>query len=211
MRLENLGFSKSTYGEIILTIRLGEIVNSAPMGVLLYGDTKLCLKVYRSGRTYEMIVGGAEDCVLNVTSDPMLFYNSVFRKDEVSYRPAERASSPRISGCDAYVECSITGLTAYERYVQVLLEPLLVDVTDGTVRVYSRVGPALIEALICYTKLPYLKDSCEEAESLIGRIRIFREIVYHSTRDRVFREIADEILNRSEGMLRQACTSQREA
>ncbi len=202
MSLEKLGFSKLTYSEVILTIKLGETVNSAPMGVLLNDCGKIYLRVYKGQRTYRMIVNGARDCVLNITDDPILFYDAIFEKDKISYKPAKRVSSPRIHDCKAYVECSITDITRCKEYVKVLLKPLLIDVIDGTAKAYNRAGPAIIEALICYSKILYFKNvDREEAEALKKRINIFRDIVYHSTKDRVLRRIATEILEKSEEIL----------
>jgi len=202
MDLERLGFSKSTYSEVIFTVRLKETVNAAPMGLLLSDEKTLCLQVYKGQRTYEMILNGAEDCVLNITDDPMLFYNAVFEKDKIPYHPAERVSSPRIRDCNAYVECSITETKTHEEYIKVFLKPLLIDTNERAVKTYNRAGPAIIEALICYTKILYLKDvDREKAENLKKRINIFRDIVYHSTKDNTLREIATKILERSEEAL----------
>lgn len=199
MDLERLGFSKSTYSEVIFTVRLKEMVNAAPMGVLLNDEGNLCLRVYEGQRTYEMIVNGAEDCVLNITDDPVLFYNAIFEKDKIPYHPAERVSSPRIRNCNAYVECFITETKTHEEYIKVFLKPLLINTTEKTAKTYNRAGPAIIEALICYTRLLYLKDiDREKAESLKKRIKIFRDIVYHSTKDNTLRGIATKILERSE-------------
>ena len=177
VNLERLGFSESTYSEIIFTVRLKETVNAAPMGVLLNGDGKVSLRVYKDQRTYEMIANGAEDCVLNITDDPILFYNAIFEKGKISYQPAEIVSSPRIRDCNGYVECSITNVTKCEEYIEVLLKPLLVNVTRRTISTYNRAGPAIIEALICYTRLLYFRDADrEKAESLKKRIIIFRDL-----------------------------------
>jgi len=202
MSLGRLGFSNLTYSEVILTIKLKEIVNSAPMGALLNDRGEICLRVYKGQRTYEMIVNGARDCVLNITSDPILFFNAIFEKDKISYKPAERVSSPRICDCNAYVECSITDVTTFEEYLKAFLKPLFIDITCRTVRTYNRAGPAIIEALICYTRLLYFKDADrEKAKGLLERIEMFKDIVYHSTRDNMLRRIAIEILERSERIL----------
>jgi len=202
MNLEDLGFSKSTYSEVIFTVRLKEMVNASPMGVLLNDDKKICLRVYKGQRTYEMIVNGAKDCVLNVTDDPILFYNAIFEKEKISYHPAERVSSPRICSCDAYVECSITEVTKCEECIEISLKPLLINVTRKIAKTYNRAGPAIIEALICYTKLLYFKDTDrEKTESLKKRIGIFRDIVYHSTEDDRLRRTATKILESSEKAL----------
>ena len=202
MNLERLGFSRLTYSELIFTIKLKEMVNAAPMGVLLHGDEEIRLRVYRGQRTYEMIINGAKDCVLNITDDPILFYNAIFEKDKISYTPAQRVSSPRISDCDASVECSIVNVKMHKGYVEVFLKPLLINVTSKAAKTYTRVGPAIIEALICYSKIPYFKDADrEKAESLKKRIEVFRDIVYRSSRNRTFRRIATEILTRAEEVL----------
>ena len=202
MILGRLGFSKITYSEVILTIRLKETVNAAPMGVLLNDAGEACLRVYRGQRTYEMIIDGAKDCVLNITDDPILFYNAIFKKDKIAYSPAQRVSSPRISNCDAYVECSITDPASYGEYLKVFLKPLFINEAHRTVRTYNRAGPAIIEALICYSKILYFKDADrEKAESLKKGIDMFRDIVYHSTKDKVLRRIATEILDKTEEIL----------
>ena len=195
MELRKIGFSKSTYSEIIFSVRLKERVNAAPMGVLLHDEEKVCLKIYKGGKTYDMILNGAEDCVLNITRDPVLFYKAVFEKDKIAYHPAKHVSSPRISGCNAYVECSITNVTLHEKYIEAVLKPLLIDVADASVKTYNRAGPAIIEALICYTKLPYVKDTQEEkVEALTKKMLIFRDIVYHSTKNSMLRRIASKML-----------------
>ncbi|HIE18212.1 TPA: DUF447 family protein [Candidatus Bathyarchaeota archaeon] len=201
MNLGRLGFSRSTYSEVIFTVRLKEMVNAAPMGVLLNDEEEIYLRVYKGQRTYDMIVNGAEDCVLNITDDPRLFYYAIFEKEKISYHPAKRVSSPRICGCDAYVECSITEVTRHEEYVKVFLKPLLIAVTERTVSAYNRAGPAIIEALICYTRLLYFKDADRgKAESLKKRIIIFKDIVYHSTEDSRLRKIATKILEQAEAL-----------
>jgi len=203
MILENLGFSRSTYSEVILTVKLGKIVNSAPMGALLNDQGEICLRIYRNQRTYRMIVNGAKDCVLNITDNPVLFYNTIFEKEKISYISAKRVSSPRILDCKAYVECLINDIKIHENFVKAFLKPLLIDTAkEKNIKTYNRAGPAIIEALICYSKLLHFKNiDRERAEILKKRIEIFKEIVYHSTTDSTLRKIASKILAKSEETL----------
>ena len=204
MRLRDLGFSKSTYGEIILTIRHGDAVNVAPMGVLLEDDKRLSLRVYKGQRTCELIEKGAVDCVLNITCNSTLFYDAVLNKSEISYYSSETVSSPRVRGCDAYVECSIIDVEDCGEYVRVLLKPQLIRVSRRIVKAHNRAEPAVIEALVCFTKILHLiKSNVEMAESLKERIKIFREIVYHSTRNKKLRMMMTEILDRAEEVIRE--------
>jgi hypothetical protein len=202
MSIKSLGFSSLTYSEVLLTLKLEETINSAPMGILLDSSGEPHLRVYKGQKTCDLLISGARDCVLNITDDPVLFYNAIFKKDEIPYLPAKRVSSPRIRGCHAYVECSIKKVSAHSEYVEVFLKPLLIEVSDRTVRTYNRAGPAIIEALVCYTRLLHFKDiDREEAQILKGRIEMFRDIVYHSTRDQVLRRMATDILERAEEAL----------
>ena len=204
MQLRDLGFSKITYSEIILTIRHGDAVNVAPMGVLLEDDKWLSLRVYKGQRTCELIEKGAVDCVLNITCNSTLFYDAVLNKSEISYCPSETVSSPRVRGCDAYVECLIIHVKDCGEYVRVLLKPQLIKVSRKMIKAYNRAEPAVIEALVCFTKILHLiKNNVEMAESLKERIKIFREIVYHSTRNKKLRIMMTEILERAEEVIRE--------
>ncbi|MCD6592523.1 DUF447 family protein [Candidatus Bathyarchaeota archaeon] len=199
-----MGFSKSTYSEIILTIRHGDAVNVAPMGVLLEDDKRLSLRVYKEQRTCELIEKGAVDCVLNITCNSTLFYDAVLNKSEISYCPSETVSSPRVRGCDAYVECLIIHVKDCGEYVRVLLKPQLIKVSRRMAKAHNRAEPAVIEALVCFTKILHLiKSNVEMAEGLKERIKIFREIVYHSTRSKKLRMMMTEILDRAEEVIRE--------
>ena len=197
-QIKNLGFSEHTYSEVILSIKHKDKVNVAPMGVLLGENENLHLRVYKGQRTCRMIMDGAEDCILNITDDPRIFYDAVFRKDQIAYCPPQRVSSPRICGCNAYIECIITNRSEREELIEVSLKPILISVLKNPVIAYHRAGPAVIEALICYTKLlHFMKSDRRVAEELKERMQIFRDIVYHSTRNRDLRMMITEILERA--------------
>ncbi len=201
MELRELGFSETTYSETILSIKLGRETNAAPIGVLLGGENRLILKIYSGGKTYRMFLGGAEDCVVNITDNPILFYQSIFEKNRVRFIPARKVSSPRIGGCYAYVECEVETIVEYRDYIRVLLNSVLVEVCGGGVKTYNRAGPAIIEALVHYTKLPhYMSVDLGEAEEILRRIRVFTDIVSHSTKDSMLRSIAYRILRESENI-----------
>ena len=197
-QIKNLGFSEHTYSEVILSIRHKDKVNVAPMGVLLGEDENLHLRIYKGQRTCRMIMDGAEDCILNITDDPRVFYDAIFRKDRIAYCPSEKVLSPRICGCNAYVECIIIDRSEREELIEVSIKPILISVLKNPVIAYHRAGPAVIEALICYTKLLHFRKSDRRvAEGLKERMQIFRDIVYHSTRNSDLRMMITEILERA--------------
>jgi len=191
--LRRLGFSTSTYSEVILSIKHGNIVNYAPMGVLLVKDA-LHLRVYMGSLTYKLIMEGAKDCVLNITSDPILFYNSILDKSRVKTVGSIKVKSPRISGCQGYIECLISDVVKTPRYLRVLLNPIHIDYYKIIPTTYKRASSAIIEALVYYTKLPYLKGSSGD---LLSKIKLCVNTVFRSTKNPKYRGLARDILLRA--------------
>ena len=201
MNLRRLGFSSTGYSEVILSIRLGGKTNAAPMGVTLRGNS-LLLKVYRGSTTYKMLTGGARDCVLNITCDPKFFYYALLEKDNLRYSASKAVMSPRIIGCDGYVECVIGEILQRKGWIQVYLDPVLATARKKIARVYSRAGPALIEAMVYMTKLDAEGLERKDAEEAFLRVRLSVETVYRTTRNRRYREMADRVLEEAEKKLR---------
>ncbi|RJS83976.1 DUF447 family protein, partial [Candidatus Bathyarchaeota archaeon] len=168
------------------------------IGVLIK-DGNLFSKVYSPSKTYSILRKGARYCVLNVTEDPILFYNSIFNKEKVHLSCSKGTSTPRVDHCDAYVECEIIDVEISEELLRVSMKPLHVDFSRVYPRVYFRAGPAIIEALVNYTKIPYfLKSRSGDVKELLKSISNLREIVYRSSRDERYRRIIDNIMFEAE-------------
>jgi hypothetical protein len=201
--LRELGFSEHTYSEILLTLARDDEINVAPMGVLLAGEGLLRVKVYVGSRTYCLLDMGAKECVLNVTRDPILFYRAIFEKGKIRYTNSKKISAPRVKGCDGYVECRVASLNKSEGCYEVMLKPILIEVSSRKVRTYARVETAIIEALICYTKLSHFRAANpRKARELFRRVRIFEEIAYRSTRDEAMRRIVRNIVEEGRRVFR---------
>lgn len=195
LKLNKIGFSSKTYSEIILSISYRNEINAAPMGVLLHND-KLKLKIYPHTRTYRLILDGADDCVLNITSNPKLFYYSIFMKDKIKYVRSRKTRSPRVRGCDGYIECKMSSVIRQREHLDISLKPILIDVKPRNVATFNRAGPAIIEALVHYTKIPFLNN--KEIRYKILYIKFLRDTVYKSTRDAELRKIISDIVGRCE-------------
>jgi len=203
--LKRLGFSKGTTSEVLLSLSLGSEVNVAPMGVKLGENAELIIKVFAGCRTYDLIRRGARDYVVNITSNPLLFYYAIFGKDSLKLRPSRCVSAPRVAGCEAYVEAERKGVDYGRDYLILHLRPIHIEYRRVLPKAFCRAAPAVIEALVYYTKIPYLKKSgkSREAEGMLKRILACAEVVGHCTRSRRLRSILRNVIERAEGILKE--------
>jgi len=202
--LENLGFSKTRVSEVLLTLNLGGEVNAAPMGVRLSKHGLPIIRVYAGSRTYIMIKSGAKDYVLNVTSDPEVFYWAVLKKEYLRFKSSRRVTAPRIAGCQAYVECVLESIKFGRNYLRAELRPVYIEYVKVKPKAYCRAQPAIIEALVYFTKLKYLLSvgDLSKAKALLENIKHCENVVRHCTTQRKLRKIAKEILVHAEELVR---------
>jgi len=78
--LDDLGFLEGIIGEtIVSTYDVDEQPNAAPMGVMMHSSKQLIIRPFVSSLTYKNLQ--ANRCaVVNVTSDPELFYLTAFKE-----------------------------------------------------------------------------------------------------------------------------------
>lgn len=201
--LRRLGFSKGSVSEVLLSLSTGHDFNIAPVGVRLSKSGDLAVKLYPGSRTYELVRRGARDYVINVTSDPVLFYYAVLSKNSLRLKPSRYVSAPKVAGCDAYVECVLSTIRHGREYLRLYLRPLHIEYRKTCPRPFCRAEPAIIEALIYLTKIPYLRRTGKlgEAQVLLTKIRYCVEVVEHSTRSRRLRYISRRILEKAENLM----------
>lgn len=172
--------------------------NAAPMGIELLGDL-IALKPYVSTRTYLniLIVG---EVVLNITSDSILYYNTLFKPERIRYGSSKYVRPPRILGAvDLYVETTVSNVKEHDDgSASVLLRPICCYGGRGSKLAFSRANSLLIEALTHYTKLiPLINEGrLEEVKRRYNGIRAAYEVILRVGNEEL-REVIKEVLLRS--------------
>lgn len=207
LELKKLGFNSQTYSEVIVTVKHGGLVNSSPIGVLARRGT-LYFKLYEGSRTYLIFSERPRDCVLNITSNPKLFYYAIFAKEKLKYTPGSRTLSPRIVGCEGYVECEVGNLDFRTDYLRVEVKPILLDFKTIHPKTFNRAEPALIEALVWLTKLRGVSDNLDYYK-VLERIKYNVETIYKSSRRRDLRRLARSVLREAERIYEQRSVEDR--
>ena len=194
--LRKMGFSSTTYNETILTIKWVDGIYTMPFGVL-YTRGFLRGRVFRGSKVYEVFKQKPRYASLCVTHNPLLFYKAVFEKERIRYRDCvvNGLSQPCIMGCDACVFTVVENLVFRSDRVWVELKPIDIRVFNKYPRVFHRVDHAIVEALVYYTKIPFVSRG--EACKYYGYILACRETVYRSSKYTAYRRIIDSILEKT--------------
>lgn len=196
--LKKTGFSKTTFSETILTIDCIEKLYSTPIGFKLVND-ELIARIYRITKIYELITSKDCDYCLCIARDPVLFYRAVLDRESLKYRYVEKFEKKCIDGCDLYVYLVKNRVIDRKEYCLAVFKPLDIVILNKYPRVYRRVDYAIIEALIYLTKIPYV-DTYARFE-LFMKINWCREVIYRSSRSRLYRELINNIVEKAENYL----------
>ena len=138
---------------------------------------------------------GFHEITINICSDPILFYYAIFDKEKIMNRISYFNNFPCIRGCDAFIRARIIKKEPFNDYSIIYMEPVKVIVKHRYSRVYNRASFAIIEALVYYSKLPYVGKDL--ANRYLDTIRSLIDTVYRSSRKPVHRKIIMDIFYRS--------------
>lgn len=182
--LRKIGFSGSTYLEtVVVLFRGSEVVNIVPLGFVLKKGT-LMARVFRGSKTYKLVAEGAVNRGrLCITRDAMLFYLSIFKKEE-ALKAFNRL-------CSAYVDFDIAKVEPRKTHLVLYCRPAGVEIIDRVPKGFIRASAAIIEALVWLSKIPYTDKSRRSLYE--DYVRMCISIVYRSSRSRRYRAIAQDI------------------
>jgi len=194
--LKDLGFSSDTYGETIIAFLGSEdrdsIMSLMPMGFKLGDNCELVGRIFRGSLIYNIILGKKLDkipCIVCVTRSPQAFYLAVFDK-KILIRRFEGGRCPR-SYCDACINGELTVEGVEDDIINVSIRPLSVKINRRMPLVFDRASAAIIEALVWYTKIPYVP--CNEVYEILSRLRFYRETVSRASKRGVFLKMINRI------------------
>ncbi|MEM3096527.1 MAG: DUF447 family protein [Nitrososphaerota archaeon] len=204
MNLAELGFPKNCILETIVSTYSDETKpHAAPMGVSTIDGETLLIKPYKTTQTYGNLV--SMGCaVINVTSDPVLFYRSLFREG-LRFRKAVMVEAPALVDADGWVEVEV-GQWRDLGDERVVFSCLVrgAELRDVVARPYSRAVHAVMESVIHSTRIPiFLKTERRgEALRLVELVRWYKSIVERVAPATVYAEIMDRLDSRISEWLR---------
>lgn len=192
---------------LVTTVDTEEHVNTAPMGIELLsvgGYNYILLQPYVSTRTYRNLLSTRE-AVINITSDAMLYYYSIFDPSRLRYEGSKYIRPPRLSGyIDLYVEGLVEEVRVINDRAHIKLRPLLCVRGCGSNLAFSRANALVIEALTQYTKLPALISlgHLDEVKERFEVVKYVYEVVGRvGSKDLI--EVVEVIYNRCLDMVKE--------
>ncbi|MFP3281143.1 MAG: DUF447 family protein [Vulcanisaeta sp.] len=194
--LKDLGFSSDTYGETIIVFLGGEdgdsIMSLMPMGFKLNDNCELVGRIFKGSFIYNVILEkkiSKIPCIVCITRSPQTFYLAIFNK-KILIRRFKGVRCPR-SYCDACVDGELTMEGVGDDIINVSIRPLSIKINRRVPLVFDRASAAIIEALVWYTKIPYVP--CNEVYEILSRLRFYRETVSRASKRGVFLKMINRI------------------
>jgi hypothetical protein len=189
-KIADLGFSKEAIAETIAsTYSMDGQPNAAPMGATTDNPQRLVLRIYTSSLTYKNLQ--SKRCaVVNVTSDPEIFYRTAFKEANPNgrlpqewFEKAETVDAPRLRAADARIEVTVVDVTMLDaEKAEFTCEVKLVQESTVLPQAYCRASFATIEAIIHATRVKHFllhgdRQKREEALKLLEKIRYCHNVV----------------------------------
>lgn len=194
--MKDLGFSSDTYGETIIAFLGGEdgdsIMSLMPMGFKLNDNCELVGRIFKGSFIYNVILEkkiSKIPCIVCITRSPQTFYLAIFNK-KILIRRFKGGRCPR-SYCDACVDGELTMEGVGDDIINVSIRPLSIKINRRVPLVFDRASAAIIEALVWYTKIPYVP--CNEVYEILSRLRFYRETVSRASKRGVFLKMINRI------------------
>jgi len=204
-----LGFIRNWIFEaVVSSYRFDRAPHAAPMGLTTYDMERLVMRPYKTSQTYSNLLKWR--CgVANMTSDPVIFYITVFKDvnpegllPEDWFTPAQAVDAPALRGADINLEFRVIDVRDIDGGRAEFLCVVENIILTGSLaaRVYSRAAPAVIESLIHATRIKVFLESgdLEEAEWLMRLVDHYRRLVERVAPDSRYSAIMSDIVRRIE-------------
>ena len=188
--IADLGFSNRIIVEtIVSTYNADGQANAAPMGVIMTSPQHIVLRIYVSSLTYKNLQ--SKRCaVINVTSDPEVFYRTAFKEANLEGRvpqelfgKAETVDAPRLRTANAFIEVAVADIQPFDaERAEAICEVKLVQASSVLPKAYCRAMSATIEAIIHATRVKAFirhadKQKREQALKLLEKIKECHDVV----------------------------------
>jgi len=207
VKLAELGFLENVITEAIVTTHnMNGQPNAAPMGVIMTDARTLVTRPYTSTQTAKNL--RSKKCaVINLTSNPELFYRTAFKEVNPNgrlpvewFRPAEKVDSARLQVADAFIEVTVKDITDFEtERINALCQVELIKASKVPPKVYCRALHAVIESIVHATRVKALIADEHEREHVQGLLKKFDEyrcLVERVAPNSLYSKIMDDLSER---------------
>lgn len=209
VRLSDLGFSKSSIVEIIVSTYDKEgNATAAPMGAIMQTEQDLVIRFYNSSNTLRNIQSN-ECAVINVTYDINHFYKTAFKEVNPDgivpqdwFTKADTVKAPKFKDASAYVEVKLRESEQLDsERTKIFLSVDFISVREMYPKAHSRAFAATIESIIHATRIQFFfKDTKKKslAQNLIKKFEVCKETVNHTAPKSVYSEIMETLAEKIE-------------
>jgi len=201
--LRRLGFRTNTFSEAIVVFfhTRPNTVLTVPLGLKLV-DEGLKARIYPSTKVRRVLESERFDkCCICITMNPLLFYKATLYREHLKYKVirVDNEEYLCLRRCDAYVLCRVAKRYTSHQFLYLVFKPIKLAYSRRRPSVITRATLAVLEALICLTKMPYVDMATRKR--YLNTMHMLMEIVKRCTGSRAIRTAMQDILQRAQKLV----------
>jgi hypothetical protein len=175
------------------------------MGILLSDNGKIIIRPYLTTKTFANLrASGA--AVVNLVSDVWLFYKTALKRyiyggklPPDMFEGARVVKAPRLRGADGFIEVKVEGTSVEDNRARFVCRIAYVELRSADARTYLRANYAVLESLICFTKIEHFVSTRDlaNAEAQLRLIEHYKEVTEKVAPSTKYTEIVRHVLELS--------------
>jgi len=189
--LESLGMKKNWLYEIVVSSYSAKTPNIAPFGVRTKDYKNITIEMYKGSTTLNNILETGE-FVVNVVDDPVIFYNSLYRKEKMRFSGAKMITAPVIVDSPASIEVRLRDTEEREKSYILRAEVIHIDFRKKS-QLINRAKSLALESLILSTRKNLFPEKKME-EMLRENYRVVKKVAPESEYEKMVHDLLTDFL-----------------
>ncbi len=188
--LKDLGFKKNWTYETIVTCFSDALQPHASTYAVSSPDLEMIvIDIYEGSKSLKYISSNS-DFVINLVSDPVIFYRVLYDKDSLEFIKPDNVNAPVFSGVNAYIEAKM--IESNEKKYKQLLRAETVNIyCDREPALINRAEHLLMESIITSTRIHLFPEGKPE-EILRENHRIIKKVAPNSRCSRTMKNLMEK-------------------
>ncbi len=172
--LKSLGFQKNWTYETIVTCYSDTLTpHVSTFGLISPDLKKIVLEIYEGSKSLSFILN-KKDFVINLLSDPIIFYQALYDKENLRFIKPENVNAPVLANAETYIEARLQKTQEKEHRQTIHAEIVNIHSSKKPVLI-NRADHLLLESIITATRIHYLPEGKPE-ETLKDNYRVINKV-----------------------------------
>ncbi len=171
--LESLKMKKNWLYEIVVSSYSGKSPHAAPFGVRTKDYQNVVIEMYKGSKSLSNVLATGEFCI-NLIDDPVVFYNTLYNRQNINFNNAHIINAPTLADSPAYIEVRLTKADELEKTYLIEAKVVQTDVLRES-ELINRAKNLFLESIILSTRKAFFPS--DQLEKLLKEnLRVIKKV-----------------------------------